>query len=179
MSTNEHEPLFVLDNDNDKEVKEDPNVIRGWENLVTAERLQQEHAKQRQLERAQCWAEVEAERLRWEVKEVETKQKELEEVEIRRLEEVKCRSKRKRGSRNSAWQSCMHQRRWQSGGRQHWQHHCPRLAWVGHHLGSLKGAWRGPTMGQGSSSLRRIVHGSHYAFGNWTNIHGAVSSANS
>ena len=52
MSTRDHDPLFILDDDNDIEVEEDPAVIQARENLVVSERLQQEHTEQRRLERA-------------------------------------------------------------------------------------------------------------------------------
>ena len=42
MSADECEVLFVLDNDNDIDNKEDPAIIQVRENLVAADRLQQE-----------------------------------------------------------------------------------------------------------------------------------------
>ena len=63
MSANETKALFVLDDDNDDNYKEDPAVIRAQENLALAEKVQQEWVEQRRLERAQLQVEAEAERL--------------------------------------------------------------------------------------------------------------------
>ena len=57
--------------------------------MAMVERLQQEHAEQQQLERATCWAEEEAERLKQETEEVERTWRELEEVDVQRLGEIK------------------------------------------------------------------------------------------
>ena len=48
---------------------------------MAAERVQQERAEHRRLEREEWKVRVEAERLRWEIKEAERKQRELEEAE--------------------------------------------------------------------------------------------------
>ena len=66
MSTNETEALFVI-NDNNDSYEEDPAVIRARENLVLAEKVQQEWVKQQWLERAQRQAEVKVESVRYHI----------------------------------------------------------------------------------------------------------------
>ena len=65
MSANEPEALFILD-DEDKDFEEDPTMRQVRANLVTAERVQQQQAEQRRLERVQC----QVEKLQREVEEV-------------------------------------------------------------------------------------------------------------
>ena len=65
MSANEPEALFILD-DEDKDFEEDPTMRQVRANLVTAERVQQQRAEQRRLERVQC----QVEKLQREVEEV-------------------------------------------------------------------------------------------------------------
>ena len=89
MSANKPKALFMLDDNDDDNYKEDPAVIRARKNLVLAEKVQQEWVEQKRLERAQLWVEAEAERLQKKVKEAEKEQRELEEVELKRLEGVK------------------------------------------------------------------------------------------
>ena len=89
MSADENTPLFVLKDEDKLNNEEGPAIIQVRENLAVAERLQQECMEQKCLERAQCQAEAEVEKLRQEVEEAEREWKELEEVEIKRLEEEK------------------------------------------------------------------------------------------
>ena len=65
MSANEPEALFILD-DEDKDFEEDPTMRQVRANLVTAERVQQQRAEHRRLERVQC----QVEKLQREVEEV-------------------------------------------------------------------------------------------------------------
>ena len=64
MSADDCGPLFAIDNNNDNNIGDDPNILRVQEQLVTAERLQQECMEQRRIERAQCQVEAEVEWLR-------------------------------------------------------------------------------------------------------------------
>ena len=87
MSADPNTPLFMLSDDDDDEYEDDPAVTQVKANLAAAERIQQEKAEQRRLEREE-WkvqAEAEAERLTWEIEEAERQRRELEEVEIERL----------------------------------------------------------------------------------------------
>ena len=52
---------------------------------MVVERVQQERAEQRRLEREEWKAQAEAERLTWEIEEAERKQRELEETELEQL----------------------------------------------------------------------------------------------
>ena len=78
-------PLFKISDREDIKYKDDPAVTQAKANLAAVERIQQEKAEQRRLEREErkAWAEVE--RLMWEIKEVERQQRELEEAEVERL----------------------------------------------------------------------------------------------
>ena len=85
MSADPNMPLFEISNGEDVEYKDDPAVAQVKANLMAVEQIQQERAKQRRLEREEQKAWVEAERLRWEIEEVEREQRELEEAEVERL----------------------------------------------------------------------------------------------
>ena len=85
MSTNCNTPLFVISDGDDVEYEDDPAVTQVKVNLTVAERIQQERAKQRRLEREEQKAWVEAEHLTKEVEEAERKRRELEEAEVERL----------------------------------------------------------------------------------------------
>ena len=65
--------------------EDDPAVIQARANLTVVERVQQQKAEQKRLEREERRAWAEAERLKGEIKEVERKWRELEEAELRRL----------------------------------------------------------------------------------------------
>ena len=65
--------------------EDDPAVIQARANLTVVERVQQEKAEQKRLEREEQRARAEAERLKGEIEEVERKWRELEEAELRRL----------------------------------------------------------------------------------------------
>ena len=81
MSTNPATPLFIISDGDDIEYEDDPTVTQAKANLMAAERVQQERAEHRRLEREEWKVQVEAERLRWEIKEAERKWRELEEAE--------------------------------------------------------------------------------------------------
>ena len=51
MSTNQNTPLFALSDDDDVEYEDDPAVTQAKANLVAVERIQQERAEQKRLER--------------------------------------------------------------------------------------------------------------------------------
>ena len=85
MSTDSNTPLFVLSNGDDVEYDEDPAIAQAKANLAAAERIQREKAEQRRLEREERKAQVEVERLTWEIEEAERQQRELEEAEVERL----------------------------------------------------------------------------------------------
>ena len=61
MSANQHTPLFEISDGDNLEYVDDPAVMQVKENLAMAERIQQEKAEQRRLEREErkAWAEVE------------------------------------------------------------------------------------------------------------------------
>ena len=65
--------------------EDDPAMTQAKVNLTVVERVQQERAEQRRLEREEWKVQAEAERLMREIEEVERKQRELEEVELERL----------------------------------------------------------------------------------------------
>ena len=75
----------MLSDDNNVEYKDDPAVTQAKANLAVVERIQQEKAEQRRLEREEWKARVEVERLTWEIEEAERQRRELEEVEVERL----------------------------------------------------------------------------------------------
>ena len=69
--------------------EDDPTDIQVRANLVAAECIKQEKAKQRRLEREEQRASAEAERLKGEIEEAERAQRELKEAELRRLAQEK------------------------------------------------------------------------------------------
>ena len=89
MSADPITPLFVLSDDDDVEYKDDPAVTQAKVNLAVAERIQQERAEQKRLEREERKARAEAERLMQEIEEAERQRRELEEAEIERLTQEK------------------------------------------------------------------------------------------
>ena len=89
MSTDQNTPLFILSNDDDVEYKDDPAITQAKANLAAAERIQQEKAEQRRLEREEWKVWAEAEHLTKEIKEAERKWRELEEAELERLTQEK------------------------------------------------------------------------------------------
>ena len=82
MSTDHNMPLFKISNGDKIEYKDDSAIAQVKVNLAVAERIQQERAKQRRLEREEWKAQVEVERLRWEIEEAEREGRELEEAEL-------------------------------------------------------------------------------------------------
>ena len=88
MSADPNTPLFILSNNDDVEYEDDPAITQVKANLVVVERIQQEKAEQRRLEREERKVWVEAERLTKEIKEAEKKRRELE-VEMERLMQEK------------------------------------------------------------------------------------------
>ena len=85
MSANPTTPLFVITDGDDIEYKDDPAVIQARANLAVLECVQQEKAEQRRLEREEWRVQAEVEKLKGEIEEAERRQRELEEVELRRL----------------------------------------------------------------------------------------------
>ena len=63
MSADQHTPLFEISDGDNLEYVDDPAVTQAKENLAMAERIQQEKAEQRRLEREERKVRVEAERL--------------------------------------------------------------------------------------------------------------------
>ena len=89
MSADPNTPLFVLSDDDDVKYEDDPAVTQVKANIMAVERIQQEKAEQRRLEREERKVQAEVERLTWEIEEVERQWRELEEVEIERLMQEK------------------------------------------------------------------------------------------
>ena len=85
MSTDPNMPLFKISDGDDLSYKDDPVIMQVKANLAAAERVQQERAEQRRLEREERKAQVEAEWLLWEIEKAERKWRELEEVELEQL----------------------------------------------------------------------------------------------
>ena len=85
MSADQNTPLFMLSDDNDNEYEDDQAIMQVKVNLVAVERIQQEKAEQRRLEREEQKARAEVERLTREIKEAERQWRELEEAEVERL----------------------------------------------------------------------------------------------
>ena len=85
MSADPNTPLFMLSDDDDDEYEDDPAITQAKVNLAAAERIQQERAEQKRLEREERKVWAEAERLMWEIEEVERQWRELEEAEIERV----------------------------------------------------------------------------------------------
>ena len=75
----------MISDGDDVEYEDDPAVAQAKVNLMVVERIQQEKAEQRRLEREEWKAWAEVERLRWEIEEVEREWRELEEAEVERL----------------------------------------------------------------------------------------------
>ena len=65
--------------------KDDPAIIQARANLVAVERVQQERAEQKRLEREEWRAWAEVKKLKGEIEEAEKRRRELEEAEVRRL----------------------------------------------------------------------------------------------
>ena len=63
MSTDQHTPLSKISDGDDLEYVDDPAVTQAKENLAMVERIQQEKAEQRRLEREERKVQAEAERL--------------------------------------------------------------------------------------------------------------------
>ena len=85
MSADQNIPLFEISDRDNMSYEDDPAITQAKANLVAAERVQQERAKQRRLEREEWKAWVEVARLMKEIEEAERKQRELEEAELERL----------------------------------------------------------------------------------------------
>ena len=64
-------PLFGISDGDNIEYEDDPAITQVKANLTVAERVQQERAKQRRLEREEWKVWVEVERLTWEIEEVD------------------------------------------------------------------------------------------------------------
>ena len=125
MSTDPNTPLFVISDEDDIEYDDDPAIAQAKANLVAAEQIQQERAKQRRLEREEQKAWAEADRLRQEIEEVERERKELEEAEVERLTQ----EKEKLEEENRAEQRrCVGWRGRRSRGKRRWWHRLLRLA---------------------------------------------------
>ena len=136
MSADPNTSLFVL-SDNDIEYKDDPAVTQAKANLTGAERIQQEKAEQRRLEREERKVWAEAERLMWDIEEAERQRRELEEAEVERLmwEKEKLEEEKRAEQRHTAMlQGSERAAEWR------WWHRHLRLARVGHLLRN----WRGP-----------------------------------
>ena len=71
MSTDSIIPLFEISDDDDLSYEDDLVITQAKANLAVAERVQQERAEQRRLEREEWKARAEVERLMWEIKEAE------------------------------------------------------------------------------------------------------------
>ena len=71
MSADHDTPLFEISDGDDTTYKDDPAIIQARANLVVVERVQQERAEQKRLEREErrAWAEVE--KLKGEIEEAE------------------------------------------------------------------------------------------------------------
>ena len=125
MSADLNAPLFMISDGDDVEYDDDPAVAQVKANLMAVERIQQERAKQRRLEREERKVQAEADRLRWEIKEAERERKELEEAEVERL----TWEKEKLEEENRAGQWCaaaLHGS--ERAAEWHWQHCHLRLA---------------------------------------------------
>ena len=104
MSTDHNTPLFEISDGDDVTYKDDPAVIQAKANLVAVERVQQEKAEQKWLEREERRVRVEVEKLKGEIEEVEKRRRELEEAEMRRLAQEKDRlEKEVIPEKNCAW----------------------------------------------------------------------------
>ena len=137
MSADPNTPLFVISDGDDVKYEDDPTITQAKVNLAAAEHIQQEKAKQRRLEREEWKVRVEVECLTREIKEVEKKWRELEEVEVERLMQEKERLEEEK--RVEQWcAAALHGS--ERAAEWCWQHCCLRLAQVGHLLKS----WRGP-----------------------------------
>ena len=84
-SADPNTPLFEISDGDDVICEDNPAVTQAKANLAVAERIQQERAEQRRLEREEQKVQAEAERLKREIEEAERKQRELEEVELEGL----------------------------------------------------------------------------------------------
>ena len=91
MSADHNTLLFEISNRDDATYEDNPAVIQARANLMAAERVQQEKAEQKQLEREERRVWVEVEKLKGEIEEVEKRRRELEEAEMRRLAQEKDR----------------------------------------------------------------------------------------
>ena len=89
MSADHNTPLFKISDRDDVMYKDNPAVIQARENLTAAERVQQEKAEQKWLEREEWRVQAEVEKLRGEIEEAEKRRRELEEAEMRRLAQEK------------------------------------------------------------------------------------------
>ena len=89
MSADHNTPLFKISDGDDATYKDDPAIIQARANLMVVERVQQEKAEQKRLEREEQRVWVEAEKLKGEIEEAEKRRRELEEVEMRRLAQEK------------------------------------------------------------------------------------------
>ena len=85
MSADPNTPLFVISDEDDVKYEDDPAVTQVKVNLAAVERIQQEKAEQRRMEREEQKVWVEVEHLTKDIKEAEKKWRELEEVEVERL----------------------------------------------------------------------------------------------
>ena len=90
MSADHNTPLFEISNGDEIEYKDNPAIAQVKANLAVVEWIQQERAEQRRLEREKQKVQVEAERLRQEIKEAEREGREIKEAERegRELKEV-------------------------------------------------------------------------------------------
>ena len=102
MSADHNMPLFEISDGDEIEYEDNPAIAQAKANLAAVERIQQERAEQRRLEREErkAWAEVE--RLRREIEEAEREQREIEEAEVERL----TREKEKLEEENRVEQWC-------------------------------------------------------------------------
>ena len=82
LTADPNTPLFIISDGDDVEYEENPAITQVKANVVVVERVQQERAEYRRLEREEQKVLAEAERLTWEIKEAERRQRELKEVEL-------------------------------------------------------------------------------------------------
>ena len=73
MSADQNTLLFMLSDDNNDEYEDDQAIMQVKVNLMAVERIQQEKAEQRRLEREEQKARAEVERLTQEIEEAERK----------------------------------------------------------------------------------------------------------
>ena len=89
MSADHNTPLFEISDGDDAMYEDDPAISQARANLAAAERIQQEKAEQKWLEREERRVQAEVEKLKGEIEEAEKRRRELEEAEVWRLAQEK------------------------------------------------------------------------------------------